>query len=438
VLRPAALLAVLALLVLAGPAGAAAPTRDAGWSGLDVGAALARLETEPVHRAAGAPARFDEAAVRPLLDPGTRVLLVPHAPLDLGPDERYDVLDGPVADWARDRERDVVLVVGTRVRVVGSGTVVADGLDELRPLLAHLDVTAQLRFALTLVRTGEEVDVSAPADPVPADPAERAAVLDALRGGRVAVAPGAADAPGTDPGPPLEDGAWIDEALPGGRVRIAALPALDVGAPDPDLLADLRAAHPDDVVLVLRGRWLDAAGPDPELVRSARDHVLGRFEEFLLGRTLPPRGVVRPFLERLALLRSGEPFGRPRPQPVVADDVVARWAPPVAVGAAVALGGSGLLVAGRAARRRAAAAAALARGERARAAAELAALDAEVLELSGPVGVVAARFAEAAERRDAGYAVLRHAREPGEFRAAREAAEDGRALLAGGTAKGSP
>ncbi|GEC19242.1 hypothetical protein PHY01_15250 [Pseudonocardia hydrocarbonoxydans] len=249
-------------------------------------------------------------------------------------------------------------------------------------------------------------------------------MLAGLRESRV-VATGTA--PGTGPGDPLVDGPWIDDLLPGGRVRIAALPALDAGAPDRDLLAALSAAYPDEVVLVQRGRWLEAAGPDPVEVRSARDYVLGRYEDIILDRTLPPRALASQFLERLALLRSGEPFGRPRPEPVVADTVVARWAGPVAVGAAAALGLAALLAAGVAARRRAAAAAALGREERARATAELAALDAAILDDA----VVGDRAAAAAERRDTAYALLEHAREPGEFRVAREAAEQGRALLSG-------
>lgn len=248
-------------------------------------------------------------------------------------------------------------------------------------------------------------------------------MLAGLRGSRVAAL---GPFPGADDGAPLADGPWIDENLPGGRVRIAALPPLDVGVPDRDLLGALRSAYPDDVVLVLRGRWLEAARPDPDEIRSARDYVLGRYEEFLLGRTLPPRGMALQFLQRLALLRSGEPFGRPRPEPVLADTVVARWAGPVAAGV---IGLAALLAAAGAARRPTTAAQATAREERARAAAELAALDADVLERDAPLE----RAAAAAERRDTAHALLEHAREPGEFRAAREAAGEGRALLSGST-----
>lgn len=419
-LRTAATAAALVLLAVLVPGAARAAEV---YPGLDLDAALSALERAPVHRVPGAQARLDEAALRPLLDPDTRVLVTPYAPLELPLAQRYDLVDRPLAGWARDRDLDVVLVTGTRVRIVGEATVGASALDDLRENLAHLDVTAQVRFALTYLRTGEEVDLGAPSGGVE-DPAERDAVLAGLRESRV-VATGTA--PGTGPGDPLVDGPWIDDLLPGGRVRIAALPALDAGAPDRDLLAALSAAYPDEVVLVQRGRWLEAAGPDPVEVRSARDYVLGRYEDIILDRTLPPRALASQFLERLALLRSGEPFGRPRPEPVVADTVVARWAGPVAVGAAAALGLAALLAAGVAARRRAAAAAALGREERARATAELAALDAAILDDA----VVGDRAAAAAERRDTAYALLEHAREPGEFRVAREAAEQGRALLSG-------
>lgn len=423
-LRPVALLAAALMLAVltAGPA-RAEPT----YPGFDLDAALRALESDAVYRAPAAPARYDEAAVRPLLDPDVRILLAPYTPLDLSAGERYDLVDGPVGDWADEREVEVVLVVGTAVRIVGAGSVGTSDLDDVRRTLAHLDVTADLRFALTYLRTGEEVGEPAPGGGV-VDPAERDAVLAGLRRSRVHVAPGA-PGPGVGPGPELADGPWIDEALPGGRVRIAVLPPLDPGAPDRELLADLRAAFPDDVAVVLRGRWLEAAGPDAAEVRSARDYVLGRFDEFLRARELPPRGTTTRFLERLALLRSGDPFGRPRPEPVVADDVVARWTPPVVIGAAVLLGGSALLGALAAARRRSAAAAAAARRERARAVAELAALDAEVLarDGTGPPD----RAAAAAERRDTAFALLEHAREAGEFRAARDAAAAGRAQLAG-------
>lgn len=418
--RPVALVAALVLLAVLAP-GTAQATET--YPGLDLDAALSALEREPIHRVPAAQARFDEARLRPLLDPDVRVLVVPYTPLDLSASERYDLVDGPLADWAYDRDLEVVLVVGTEVRIVGEATVGTTSLDDLRQNLAHLDVTDEVRFALTYLRTGEEVDLGGPSGAVP-DPAERDAVLAGLRQSRVVAT---ATAPGTEPGVPLVDGPWIDEVLPGGRVRIVALPALDVGAPDRDLLAALTAAYPDDVVLVQRGRWLEAAGPDAEQVRSARAWVLGRYEGFLLGRTLPPRGPVTQFLERLALLRSGEPFGRPRPVPVVADAVVARWAGPVAAAAAVGLGLAALLVAAGAARRRATTAAAAAREERARAAAALAALDAAILDVGAP----AADVAGAAERRDTGYALIEHAREPGEFRAAREAAEQGRVLLSG-------
>lgn len=420
-LRPAALAAAALVLLAVLPPGTAQATEV--YPGLDLDAALSVLEREPVHRVPAAQARFDEAQVRPMLDPDVRILVIPYTPLDLTAGERYDIVDGPVRDWASDRDLDVLLVVGTQVRIVGEGTVGATSLDELRQNLAHLDVTASLLFALTYLRTGEKVDLGGPSGGVE-DPAERDAALAGLQESRVVALEAS---PGTEPGDPLVDGPWIDEILPGGRVRIVALPPLDVGAPDRDLLGPLSAAHPDDVVLVLRGRWLEATGPDADEVRSARDYVLGRYEEFLLGRALPPRGTAVQFLQRLALLRSGEPFGRPRPEPVVADAVVARWAGPVATAAAVGLGITALLAAAGAARRRATAAAASARHERARAAAALAALDAEVLADGAPVESAAA----AAERRDTAYALLEHAREPGEFRAARTAAEEGRVLLSG-------
>ncbi|MDN5933193.1 MAG: hypothetical protein L0I24_19360, partial [Pseudonocardia sp.] len=235
-LRPAVLVAALALLVTPVPGTARAAET---YPGLDLDAALSALEREPIHRVPAAQARFDQAQVRPLLDPDVRVLVVPYAPLDLPAGERHDLVDGPVGDWAADRDLDVVLVTGTHVRILGEGTVGASDLDGLRRNLAHLDVTSQLRFALTYLRSGEEIDEPAPSGAVE-DPAERDAALAGLRESRV-VAPGTSA--GTAAGEPLVDGPWIDAALPGGRVRIVALPPLDVGAPDRDLPTALTAAY---------------------------------------------------------------------------------------------------------------------------------------------------------------------------------------------------
>ncbi|GAA2571049.1 hypothetical protein [Pseudonocardia hydrocarbonoxydans] len=138
-LRTAATAAALVLLAVLVPGAARAAEV---YPGLDLDAALSALERAPVHRVPGAQARLDEAALRPLLDPDTRVLVTPYAPLELPLAQRYDLVDRPLAGWARDRDLDVVLVTGTRVRIVGEATVGASALDDLRENLAHLDVTA--------------------------------------------------------------------------------------------------------------------------------------------------------------------------------------------------------------------------------------------------------------------------------------------------------
>lgn len=335
--RGAVLLAVLVLAVLVLPAGRAAARPAAVDPGFDLTAALAALETEPVHRVPGAPARFDAARVRPLLGPDTRVLLMPYTPLELGAAEHYERVLRPVDDWACDRDLDVVTVTGLQVRSE-AGSWGSETLDGVRARLAHLDVTTDLALALENLRSGVRSAPEPPARPVPPDPAELAAVLAGLATSRTH---------GSVP-----DGRWIDDALPGGRARVVALPALAPGAPDPDLLPALRAAHPDDVVVVLRGRWIEAAGPDPE-TGSARDYVLGRYDELLPQRQVEPRAIARLFLERLALLRSGEPFGRPRPQAVGAAALAALLTPWTIGGTAVVLGGGSVLGAVLRSRRRA-------------------------------------------------------------------------------------
>lgn len=93
-LRPVALAAALVLLAVLAP-GTAQATET--YPGLDLDAALAALEREPIHRVPAAQARFDEAQVRPLLDPDTRGLVIPYAPLDLSTSDRYDSSTPPSA-----------------------------------------------------------------------------------------------------------------------------------------------------------------------------------------------------------------------------------------------------------------------------------------------------------------------------------------------------
>lgn len=419
--RLVALAAALAMLGVLPGSAAARTAGDEAYPGFDLTAALAALETGQLYRAPGAPAVFDESRVLPILGPEVRILLAPYMPLDFGSGPLYDAVLDPLHSWAGERELDLVLVVGVGVQTLRAGSFGPSTLDGVRARLAHRDVTTDLVLALENLRSGlEHLDDPRPR-PVPPDPAERDAVLAGLASSRVHGA--------------FADGPWLDAALPGGNVRIAALPALGLGAPDPDLLPVLRAAFPDDVVVVLRDRWIEAAGPDAETV-SARDYILGRYDDFLARRQVEPRAIARLFLERLELLRSGEPFGRPQPEPVRADEVARRWVPWVFGGAAVVLGGGSLLLAGLRSRRRAEATAVQARRERALAVAELAELDAELLETApaaagdGPQESDRTRRlrADAAERIATAHHLLELAREPEEVRAARDAVARARTL----------
>lgn len=390
------------------------PAPAVPYPGLDLVAAESALQTGPVYRAPGAPAQYDEARVRPLLAPGTRILLAPYTPLDYGSGRLADDVTTPLRDWARDRDLKVVLVVGLRVRVLSSGAIGPSTLDGVRALLAHHDVTADLVLALENLRSGLEHLADPPAHPGPPDPAERDAVLAGLRASRIYGG--------------VADGPWVDKALPGGAVRVAALPALAPGAPDPEMLPALRAAFPGEVVVVLRDRWIEAAGPDVE-TGSARDYVLGRYADFLAQRQVEPKAEIRLLLERLALLRSGEPFGRPQPAGVRADDLAARWTPWALGAAALVLGGGSLVLAAVRTRRRSEAATAQVRRGRALAVAELAELDAAFLGSDEQASAPVARLrAEAAERTATAYALLEHARDPGEIDAVQAAIAQARAL----------
>lgn len=413
--RRAALLVAVAMLVLLPGRAVAQPGRVEGYPGLDLTVALAALETGPVFRAPGAPALFDESRVLPLVGPTARILLAPYSPLDYGATRFVEEVMEPIRDWAFERDLDVVLVTGLGVRVLSAGVFGPTTLDGVRATLAHHDVTAELELALEYVRSGLEHLDDPPTRPVPPDPAELATVLAGLSTSRVFGG--------------LADGPWLDQALPGGAVRVVALPALPLGAPDPELLAAVVAAFPDDVVVVLRDRWIEAAGPDPE-VASARDYVLGRYADFLTQRQVEPQAIARLFLERLALLRSGEPFGRPQPGPVSVEALAGKWTPWVLGAAACVLGGGSVLVAVLRARRRVEVAQADLRRERALAVAELAELDAELLEDPPPSDGAnsAALRADAAERTATAHTLLEHAQDADEVRAARDAVAKARAL----------
>lgn len=147
------------------------------------------------------------------------------------------------------------------------------------------------------------------------------------------------------PGVPVDlsgSTAWAD-LVPGLPVRVAFLPLLARGTPYPDLLPALQAQFPDELVVLVRGAWLEAAGPGQPEITSARNYVLGAYRKQLLERAVASPQVVRLFLERLGELRYGDGFRRPPVAPLTKEQLLERLAPWTVPAFALLLGGGSVL-----------------------------------------------------------------------------------------------
>jgi hypothetical protein len=304
-----ALVGLLALvpLLLVAPARAADPVP------FDVAAAAQALHTgQPIYRAPGAIAQLDPAVVLPELGSTGRVLLAP--PLAPGAEDTYVDRLKPLADLARALDLDVLLVTGLDVQVIDGSSIVQSDLGEAREALAHRDVTEPLRFAARIVREPDYVDDVPALDPsVPAPAALADQVVAGLRASPRWVAPGV-DAD-------LGDGSRLPVLDPPVAVRVAALPVLRRGAPYPDLGPALARAFPGELVITLRGSWIEAVGPDPVRLESARNYLLGVGRAQLFQQAVPAGDLVRLLLQRYADLQSADPFaGRPRTASAAAEE----------------------------------------------------------------------------------------------------------------------
>ncbi|MGA8112810.1 MAG: hypothetical protein WCA46_04000, partial [Actinocatenispora sp.] len=309
-------LAATAFGILAPAAPAAAdPTH------LDVHAAIRALGSEQIHAAPGAPARLDRERVgRAIAGSKIHVLLAPFPDVSSESHTYYDRVYAPLADWARGG-REVILVTGLQVNMVSSGEVVPTDLPEARQRLERFDVTSGVMFAVRYLRDGVERSDDWAARQGPADPAEVRRWVAALRHEPVHSAPGAVVT--VDP-----HADW--DRLGGHHVRIAVLPPVDPDAPTPALLPALAKAFPDDIVIVVRGRWFDAAGPLPAAtIGQAHDYAISLTSSYELRQNFPYDAVLRPFLRRVTLLAAGEPYNRPllRPTRLDVGAVVTRTAP---------------------------------------------------------------------------------------------------------------
>jgi len=374
--------------VPAAPAAAQPPGR------VDIGPIVAALDAgERVVRGPGTAARFDEERVRAELRDDVRAVVLPYVHYDLYEDANgeslyYDLVRGPILEWALDRDVRLVLVSGVDVTLLNSPSSLdhrlpAD-LDELRTTAASRDVTERMVVLARLGRglppdVAERTEIVHPA-PVPAPPELVAEVAATLGAGRIHNAPGRADL--------IED--WVPERAREEfdlTVRVAAFPVLEPGQPVVDYATPLGAMFPDDVVLVLHGDWVDVVAPDQNKALAARAFVYGDADLSLFTVGDGANSLVRQLIDRLAMLMAETSWGlpqpppQPRPVPFDVARTIAALAPWTLVGSAVVLGGAGALRYRSRVRAAAAAEVVALRAEGASAMAAIAELGARVLSL---------------------------------------------------------
>lgn len=271
---------------------------------------IAAFATDVIVRLPGAPAEFDEDALRAdLAGSAVRVLLLPYLSAD---DEKAarDAED-TVELWATREDLTLITVTGVEPGF-SLFSVAPTSQSEAERLLAHQDVDQTLRFAVSRAteRAGDAV-IPEPADPPmgtpePADSALVATVIAGLR----------ADQVWTDPAltPVSSAPAW-SLAGPDRTVRVAVLPAVPRGQPRVDLLGPVAAAFPDDIVMVITGRWIDIAGPDPAILRSSVMYLYGGGSDRLNLYSSPftPQQEVNGVCRRIGELRTGVTTNQPSP-----------------------------------------------------------------------------------------------------------------------------
>lgn len=318
---------------------------------LDVEQAMDELAGQRIHRAPGAVAQIDEDRVRAALGDDTRLLLAPYTGRfkdgNNYPDSEIhsEEVRDPLDEWATKRHEYLIIVEGINVSILGeqSGGATAANIPELRQMTAYLDVSIAVIFAARYAHdkeTAEDFDYPL-AEPVAPTREQLDDLAGHLEANPVYNAPGR-----DDPVDPRM--AQLAKEKHGINVRIAALPALELGEPFVDYAPELRKRFPDDVIMVAQGRWLDVAAAEQAKADSARDYAFGRFEygSFMQGSLMQDR--VGTILERLQSLLRDNAYGRPQPQPQPkaqpydVRQTISDLAPWVLLGAALVIGGVGL------------------------------------------------------------------------------------------------
>ncbi len=319
---------------------------------LNVDEALAGLADTDIYRAPGAVAHLDEDAVRAALPPDTKVLVMPYtgrveaggnyADGDQHDAEVYD----PIETWANENKVTVVGVEGIYVSIYGErgGVIGPSDIAELRQTTAYLDVTSEVLFAARYAAGDENPDIgSDPIPPVPPTEEQLEELAEELRETRVYNAPGR-----DDPIDPRMAALAAEEH--GLSLRIAAFPIAEPGEPVVDYAPALAPLFPDDVIIVVTGRWLDVViTGQQDKANSARDYAYGRFQNGSFRQGSPMDDRIGTVLERLPSLLAEAAYGRPQPAPqpsVQAYDVrrtIGTFAPWVLLGSALVLAAAGLI-----------------------------------------------------------------------------------------------
>lgn len=386
---PRRLIAVVAvLLTLLGPAVAGgAAHADEPVPKFDLARAVRELRTDPVYIAPGSQAGIDAARLRRELPPLRASVVVAPVGTEL---RSYDF---------KDIEGHLIMVSGLHVtsNALLDVTLRAVLRRYLRQALETYDVTGLVyAVAAASVNGGAVGEEWEPAGR-PAEDAETRAFVAALSRQRVYAAPGVAAR-----GPANHVRAAGD--IP---YRVLILPPSPPGATEPRLLPALTKAFPGDVIVVVRGLWLTAAGPDaPATLASAQRYAMSRTAYTLEARTMKRATewydvawALEPFFERLAQLRAGRQW-RPPPGPRLHVAATAGRLAPWAFAVAALLLGVGALAwwSRNTAKARLTDLRAVRVG-RAEILAEMARLAADIHGLEpGDDGVARRRLAEAAER----------------------------------------
>ncbi|MTD17244.1 hypothetical protein GIS00_25260 [Nakamurella sp. YIM 132087] len=302
------LLALLALLLIAAPTAVSAapddptgteqsePAGEVTWS---PEAAIGELRTSDWAVMPGSVAVIDRTAVEAAIgDSGIKVLVTPFSGLsEEDRDAQYDAIS-EVRDAIEVDDVEVIEVTGLSVGASIFDIVPSD-LAELHPVLERFDVTGQVVAAAVYLQTRELPDDAPQATPATAaTAAEVAATVADLRRDPVVVRDGAV----VDSDP---EQLWRNR-LPDGALRLVVMPPIAVGSDDiGPTAADLAPSFPGETVVVLRGRWIDIAGPDQQELDSAVAWSYGFASSGLFGWELDPGPQVALVARRLAEIRSG-------------------------------------------------------------------------------------------------------------------------------------